>query len=107
MSRAVERYELLVAFSSRMDDWGMISTPDDFDERSHDQLVTEYRTRYQARGLLERADAMPDHHLLVDYANWLDDNGGMRTCGPRVSGLEEAAERFLKEHGQERSENNV
>ncbi len=97
MSLATDRYELLVAFSSRIDDWGMVTDPDDFDERSHDALVTEYGGKLLRGGFLSRAEALPDSDLLVGYAHWLDNNGVLRAAGPGEDGLELAVERFLKE----------
>jgi hypothetical protein len=103
----VDRYELLVAFSSRIDDWGMVTDPDNFDERSHDALVAEYRNKLQVRGVLERMDGKSDEDLLYDYVCWLDDNGGMRTAGPGHNGLSESVDRFLNEQSNGRVKNNA
>jgi hypothetical protein len=92
-----DRYELLVAFSTQLDDWGMITDPDDFDDRSHDVLVSEYRNKLQMRNLLDRADGLPDNELLIGYVNWLDGVGTLKTWGPGVDGFDDMVKRFLEE----------
>lgn len=97
MTLATERYELLVAFSSRIDDWGLVTDPDDFDERSHDALVSEYITKLVRGGFLSQTETLSDSELLIGYAHWLDNNGVLRAAGPGEDGLEHAVQRFMKE----------
>jgi hypothetical protein len=100
MNLATDRYELLVAFSSRIDDWGLVTDPDDYDERSHDMLVSEYITKLVRGGFLSRTETFSDSELLIGYAHWLDNNGVLRSAGPGEDGLERTVERFLKERSK-------
>ncbi len=87
--------------SPRLADWGLFATPDDFDHRSHDAIATEYVEERDRTGWRQHMDGKTDTEILADYAEWLDNYRGndslLRHCGPGENGLEETAERFLKE----------
>jgi hypothetical protein len=91
--------DLVAEFSAQMDTWKFVTTPDDFDSRSHDELAQWYFDRVKHLGA---PAGRSERDLLIDYCHWMDNEGHLVSFGPMYE-PDAVVDRFLKENPTERT----